>query len=130
MFSSQVLTKEKEEEIKDKVLEEIDDKIHEIPDLPKLELGDGLANILGAEAEDILKENFVNSKRLDDEALENTKEEYDFEEIKMRLQSQNNSNFSMVVTMKNLFKYITFCHLTNTTMNLFLSFAQTMDKIS
>ena len=73
LFSSQVLTKEKEEETKDKVLEETDDKIHEIPDLPKLELGDSLANILGAEAEDILKENFVNSKRLEDEALENTK---------------------------------------------------------
>ena len=64
------------------MLEEIDDKIYEIPDLPKLELGDDLANILGTEAEDILKENFVNSKKLEDEALENIKEEYGFEEIK------------------------------------------------
>ena len=53
LFGSQVLTKEKEEEAKEKVLEEIDGKIYEIPGLPKLELGDGLANILGAEAEDI-----------------------------------------------------------------------------
>ena len=60
LFGSQVLTKEKEEKTKDKVLGEIDNKIYEMPDLPKLELGDGLANILGAEAEDILKENFVN----------------------------------------------------------------------
>ena len=37
LFSSQILTKEKEEETKDKVLEEIDDKIYEIPDLRKLE---------------------------------------------------------------------------------------------
>ena len=52
---TQTLMKEKEEGIKDKVLEEIDDKIYEIPDLPpKLELGDGLANVLGPEAEDIL----------------------------------------------------------------------------
>ena len=64
------------------MLEEIDDKIYEIPDLPKLELGDDLANILGTEAEDILKENFVNSKKLEDEALENIKEEYGIEEIK------------------------------------------------
>ena len=64
------------------MLEEIDGKIYEIPDLPKPELGDGLANILGAEAEDIFKENFVNSKKLEDEALENIKEEYGFEEIK------------------------------------------------
>ena len=77
-----MLTKEKEEETKDRVFKEIDDKIYEIPDRPKLELVDGLANILGAEAEDILKENFVNPKKLEDEALENIKEEYGFEEIK------------------------------------------------
>ena len=83
LFGSQVLTKAKEEKTKDnKILGEIDDKIYEIPDLPKLELGDDLANILGTEAEDILKENFVNSKKLEDEALENIKEEYGFEEIK------------------------------------------------
>ena len=64
------------------MLEEIDDKIYEIPDLPKLELRDDLANILGTEAEDILKENFVNSKKLEDEALEIIKQEYGFEEIK------------------------------------------------
>ena len=64
------------------MLVEIDHKIYEIPDLPELELVDSLANILGAEAEDILKENFVNSKKLEDEALENIKEEYGFEEMK------------------------------------------------
>ena len=65
LFGSQVLTKAKEEKTKDnKILGEIDDKIYEIPDLPKLELGDDLANILGAEAEDILKKKFVNSKNL------------------------------------------------------------------
>ena len=58
----------KKEKIKDKVSEEIDDKIYEIPDLPKFELGDGLVNILGTEAEDVLKENFVNPKKLEDEA--------------------------------------------------------------
>ena len=115
------------------MLEEIDGKIYEIPDLPKPELGDGLANILGAEAEDIFKENFVNSKKLEDEALENITEEYGFEEIKMPLMSllsQNNLNFSMVVTMKTLFEHVTLCHLTKTTMNLFIYFAQTMDKMS
>ena len=40
------------------------------------------ANVLGAEAEDVLKENFVNSKKLEDETVENIKEEYNFEEIK------------------------------------------------
>ena len=77
----QTLTKEKEE-TKDKVLEEIDEKIHEIPDLPKLELGNGLVNLLGAEAKDILEGKLVNSKKLEDDVLENIKEGYGFEEIK------------------------------------------------
>ena len=50
---TQTLTREKKEGTKDRVLHEIDDKIYEIPDLPKLELGDGLANVLGPEPEDI-----------------------------------------------------------------------------
>ena len=82
LFGSQTetLTREKEE-TKDKVLEEIDEKIYELRDPPKLELGDGLANVLSAEAEDILEDNFINSKKLEDDALENKKEEYGFEEI-------------------------------------------------
>ena len=39
--------REKKEETKDKILEEIDDKIYEIPDLPpKSEIEDSLANVL------------------------------------------------------------------------------------
>ena len=54
-----------------------------LPDYPpKLELGDPLANSLGLEAKDILDERFADKKKLDDEALENIKEEYGFEEIK------------------------------------------------
>ena len=78
---TQTLTREKEE-TKDKVLEEIDEKIHDIPDLPKLELGNGLVSHLGAEAKDILEGKLVNSKKLEDDALENIKEGHGFEEIK------------------------------------------------
>ena len=61
----------------------MDNKNYQLPnDLPKLELGDGLANILEPEAEDNLDEGFVNKKELEDEVLENIKEEYDFEEIR------------------------------------------------
>ena len=42
-------------------------------------MGDGLANILGAVAEDILDEGLVDKKELEDEVLENIKEEYGFE---------------------------------------------------
>ena len=62
--------REKKEETKDKILEKIDDKIYEKPDLPpKSELEDGLANVLGQEAEDILMDEFVYSKALKDETL-------------------------------------------------------------
>ena len=61
----------------------MDDIIYQLPNDPqKLELGDGLANILEPEAEDNLDEGFVNKKELEDEVLENIKEEYDFEEIR------------------------------------------------
>ena len=82
MVLKETLTREREE-IKDEVQKELDDKIYEVTDdPPKLELGDALANIFGPEAEDTLDEKFVNKKELEDEALENIKEEYSFEEIK------------------------------------------------
>ena len=57
--------------------------IYELPDdPPKLELGDGLANLLGVESEDILDKKFVNKKGLENEELKNIKEEYGFEEMK------------------------------------------------
>ena len=50
---TETLTREKEE-IRDEVQKELDEKIYELPgELLNLELGDALANILGAEAEDI-----------------------------------------------------------------------------
>ena len=67
---TQTLTREKEE-IQNAVQKDLDDKIYELPDdPPKLELGDGQANILGPEAEDILDEGFINKKELEDEVLE------------------------------------------------------------
>ena len=49
---------------------------------PKLELGDGLMNILGPETKEISDERFVNNKERKDEVLESIKEEYNFDEIK------------------------------------------------
>ena len=82
LFGSHVMTKEKKEEEKEKVLDEIDDKIYELPDLPKLELGDQLLNTLGAEAEAIFEDNFVTSKELEEKTFENITQEYNFHEIR------------------------------------------------
>ena len=70
---TQTLTRRKEE-TKDKVLEQLDEKIYKLPDPPKFQLGDGLANVLSAEAEYILGDSFINSKRLEEDALQNIKE--------------------------------------------------------
>ena len=54
----------------------LDDKTYELSDDPfKLELGDGLANILEPEEENILDEGFVNKKELEDRVLEILKKE-------------------------------------------------------
>ena len=57
------MTKEKNEEEKEKIIGEIDDKIYEIPDLAKLELSDQVLNTLGVETEDVLEEDFVSFER-------------------------------------------------------------------
>ena len=84
MFRSQTqtLTREKEKVAKDNVQRELDDTIHELPDPPKLELGDCLFNTLGVEANDILNQKFVNKKQQEDEVLDQIKEEYNFDDIK------------------------------------------------
>ena len=56
---TQVLTRQRVAE--DAAQKYLNNKIYELPDdPPKLELEDGLANLLGAEAEDILNEKSVN----------------------------------------------------------------------
>ena len=60
----------------------MDDTIHELPDPPKLELGDDLLNTLGVKADDIFDQEFVNKKQQEDEVLEQIKGEYNFDEIK------------------------------------------------
>ena len=42
----------------------------ELPDPPKIELGDTLAQVLGLEAEDILEDKYLNSKELKNKTLE------------------------------------------------------------
>ena len=57
----------------------MDDTIYELLDLPKLELGDGLLNLLAVQADDSLEQKFVNKKQWEDAALEQIKEDYNFD---------------------------------------------------
>ena len=83
LFSSLTQTKEKvaEKFAQSRVQKELDDTIFELPHPPKLELGGGLLNTLGVEADDVLEQKFVNQKQQEDAALEQIKEEYNFDEI-------------------------------------------------
>ena len=71
-----------QKEKKKKFRKELGNTSYESPDPPKLELGDGLLNSLGVEADDILEQKFVNQKQQEDAVLEKIKEEYNFDEIK------------------------------------------------
>ena len=80
LYDSQTQTLTREE-VKDAVQKQLDDKIYELPDdSPRLELGDGCANL--SEADDVLDEKLLNKKEIEAVTLEKIKEEYDFDEIK------------------------------------------------
>ena len=61
LYGSQTQTLSREQE--KNIQKELDHKIYELPDdPPKLELGDSLLNLLGAEADDTFNEKFVHKK--------------------------------------------------------------------
>ena len=82
MFGSQIqiLTREKEKAKDEKVSDA--NKIYELLKIPKLKLGDRLANALGTEGEKILEDNLLQAKELEDKNIEQIKEEYEFDKIK------------------------------------------------
>ena len=79
----QTLTREKEWEkvAQGSVQQELDDAIYELPDPPKLELGNGLLNLLDVEANDILEQKFFNKRKQEDAVLKQIKKDYNFNEI-------------------------------------------------
>ena len=79
----QTLTREKEWEkvAQGSVQQELDDAIYELPDPPKLELGNGLLNLLDVEANDILEQKFFNKKKQEHAVLKQIKKDYNFNEI-------------------------------------------------
>ena len=79
----QTLTREKEWEkvAQGSVQQELDDAIYELPDPPKLELGNGLLNLLDVEANDILEQKLFNKKKQEDAVFKQIKKDYNFNEI-------------------------------------------------
>ena len=56
--------------------------IYKIPNPPKITIGDPLLNILSTDADDILKDDYVNDKVLENKTIEQIKDEYNFDDIK------------------------------------------------
>ena len=72
----------KEKMIEQKLTDDIDTAIYELPDPPKIEIGDPLLNVLTAEAEGILEDDYVNDKVIQEKTIEQIKDEYNFHDIK------------------------------------------------
>ena len=64
---TQTLTREKEETKNEEPLD--DNKIYELPETPKIELGECLANVLVTEGEEILEDDFLRAKELEDKNI-------------------------------------------------------------
>ena len=85
LFGSQIMTMTKppKEKVKEeKVIDKIDTAIYELPDPPKIEIGDPLLNVLTTEAEGILEDDYVNDKVIQEKTIEQIKDEYNFDDIK------------------------------------------------
>ena len=79
-FGEMSMTETKPE--KKQILEDIDTPICEVPEPHKIEIQDPLLNFLSTDAEGILADDYVNPEELQDRTIEQTKEEYIFDEIK------------------------------------------------
>ena len=80
LFGSQAATLTRGGKVKEKTDTQlgIDDALYELPDNPELELGDGLIEILGNDAEDLYQVDNITKEEEEDLVLEKIKEEYGF----------------------------------------------------
>ena len=85
LFGSQAATTFRENKTKTETQQEVDDFLFEMPEkkIPDLELGDGLINFLGTEAESIFDKGAPPSKKEEeDEILKDFMKEYNIEDMK------------------------------------------------
>ena len=82
MFGSQTQTLTSEKEKTKDGKESDTNKIYELPEILKLEFGDRLVKVLGTEGEEILEDNFLPGKELEDKNILEIKQEYEFNKIR------------------------------------------------
>ena len=72
------------EKTEQELVREINDVLEDVSSPPTLELADETLNILG-NAENVLKNNYVNDRVLNEKTIEDIKGEYNFDKIKNKL---------------------------------------------
>ena len=104
MFGSQAASPIREN--KTRTQQEIDDFLYEMPEtMSDLELGDGLVNSLGTDAQSLFNKDSLTKKEEEDEVLKKIIEEYDIENLKDTMDESAKlpeNIFFMVVKARNL----------------------------
>ena len=111
-FGEMTMTKTETKPKQEQVLEDIDMAVYKITKPPKIEIGDPLLSVLSTDAEEILEDDYINNKILEDKTLEQIKEEYIFDEIKDAFDGGKkplNLNFFLVMTTIILYRRVIFC---------------------
>ena len=94
----------------------MDGTIYELPYSPKLELGDGLLDLIGVEADDILEQTVINKKQQEHAIFKQIKEDYNFDETKDAFDEgvvPHQLDFSMVEKIVTSIKQFNFFLPTN-----------------
>ena len=66
----------------EKVIENIDNELSEIPEPPEIELANWIIYILSTKADEILQDGYMNDNALNEKTIEEIKNEYNFDQIK------------------------------------------------
>ena len=66
----------------EKVIENIDNALNEVPEPPEIELGDLLMNVLSTKADEILQDDYISDNIINEKKIEVIKDEYNFDQIK------------------------------------------------
>ena len=65
----------------EKIIEDTDTSIYEVPESPNIEISDPLLNVLSTDVEDILKSNYVTDKEIEVKTIVQMKDEYNLDQI-------------------------------------------------
>ena len=66
----------------EKVIENIDNALNEVPEPPEIELGDLLMNVLSTKTDEILQDDYISDNIINEKKIEVIKDEYNFDQIK------------------------------------------------